>query len=77
MFPEHKTNKMTIEGSMILDLWTEFAMTDDEEKTGIKYWHGYIGALQAAEGYLRKHKLIATNGDRFWDFDKRFDGFLV
>ncbi len=56
---------MTREQQLILSLWTEFA--HDEPDDGSfrcmgKRWHGYIGALQCAEKYLKGKKLIDDDG---------------
>ena len=56
---------MTREESIILNLWTEFAIEEEEDsefRCMGKLWHHYIGALQAAEKYLKEHNLIDDQG---------------
>jgi len=69
---------MNEEESIIQDLWTEFAREEYDETEnqsaspfrcmGIR-WHGYIGALQGAEDYLKRKGLIDSEGNKVWDSD--------
>lgn len=50
----------TEEQSIILFLWTQFAY--DGGKNGKRLWAGGLSALESAENYLQKNKLINTWG---------------
>lgn len=63
--PTFLRNNMSREDSIILSLWIEFsieASDSDSFRCMGKYWHGYNGALQSAEKYLKDKKLIDDDG---------------
>ena len=56
---------MTNEQSIILALWNEFSVEEEDSspfRAMGQRWHGYIGALQVAEKYLKEHKIINNEG---------------
>lgn len=56
---------MIREESIILSLWIEFSHEEDDDgpfRNMGKFWHGYVGALQGAEKYLKEKKLINNEG---------------
>ncbi len=56
---------MTYEESLILGLWIQFSIEEDDDSSFRcmgKFWHGYIGPLQAAEKYLKEKGLIDKEG---------------